>query len=177
MKSALLKYDAAYGYVDTCESYSDYLLMGNGHVVIPYVNADLMKGNPVRVERQVVDYSYYVFLGVRELISHQAIDNWSSRKTIEELIEEYVMVGGRSNKKGSATEIRVACKGLELWVRVDANFRDYSTPYVPYNRDEDIAPRWRMNMDVNEVDEFFAIDKLPIEIKDLLGNNFTTVYL
>lgn len=154
-------------FINTSEAYSKIIFVGNGNVAIPYINIGLMQRNPINKKQSVVDYSYYVFIGVQSM-------NFSAMKgklTIDfdvdlatNSITEYIMAGGFNSDNGA--EVKIICNDLIFYLPDGAGINDPFHPYLPFD-----TPNFKQNIDTKYVEAFFLTQNLPEEIKEILGGN------
>lgn len=159
-------------FVNTSEAYSSQLFIGNNHnIVIPYVAIDLMPSNPIMAKRTIIDYSYYVCIGVMSICFYGKEGdlfydlNISTDKT---RITEYIMLGGYKNDK--SFEVEIKCEKTILCVPDYAKMGSYPCPFVPVD-----TPNFPRNMPIEEVDSFFDLLNLPQELKQVLGQDIHSV--
>lgn len=79
-------------------------------------------------------------------------------------ITEYIIIGGYKSDIGA--EVKVECTGLSFYVNEFAKFGQPPNFFLPVD-----TPRSKANLDRKEVDAFFSLEKLPKEIKKILGGN------
>ena len=167
----ITKYRNAH-FVDTSEAYSDKLFIGNNHnLTIPYIAIDLMSQNPITGKRAIINYSYYLFTGVKSVQfkgdkNCMLIEFYSSQHQAQ-IAEEHIMVGGYRSYGG---EVVVDCNETFLFVPDYAKFGDYPCPFVPKD-----TPNFPRNMSTEEVESFFSISTLPDEVKGILGEKIYSI--
>jgi hypothetical protein len=153
-------------FVNTSEAYSKDLFCGNNNIVIPYINLDLMPGNPVtNTEQSVLDYGYYVLEGVQSAFFDCAEGRFNMDFNLpldEDFIIEYVGHGGY--KSSNSSEVKIVCKDLALYVPENAKLSQFPDLFVP----ED-TPNFKRNMDTGAVEAFFLLQNFPEAIREILG--------
>ena len=152
-------------FINTSEAYSGEILVGDGNIVIPYININLLPGNPINGIHSFIDYGYYIFtkIGALELGSESTIINVSANKISDNLLTEHICVGGYGKSKGG--ELKILCKE-HIFLTLEHSTMKNSY-FIPVD-----TPNFKSNMDASEVASFFANKYVPIEIKDLWGNEY-----
>ena len=126
-----------------------------------------MPGNPINAKQSVVDYSYYVIIGVQTMFFNGSKDKLALdlvQPISQDLITEYIITGGYLSTGGA--EVTIRCKERRLFLLDTSKLQEALHPFVP--RD---TPRFKRNMDTEKVDMFFSLESLPHEIKILLGED------
>lgn len=155
-------------FVDTYDAYSQIMYISGDTVVIPYINAGLMEGNPVTQKRVVVDYSYYLLTGVRSIHGFSAAGELrlDIAPGVDHLsITAHITFGGYGS---IGSECKVECKDLYFFVDENAVLSDHLSPFMPVD-----TPRFKQNLPAVEVNAFFQQENLPPEIKAEIGS---TIY-
>lgn len=152
-------------FVDTYEAYSKTLFFGGNNVAIPYINIGLMPRNPINFRQSVIDYSYYILIGVKTMIfsasKGELTIDFNVTSTDDHLIE-YISVGGY--KSGNGAEVEISCKSLIFYLPDRAEINDPREPFLPVD-----TPNFKQNLLTDEVESFFLKDNLPQEVKEELG--------
>ena len=169
----LTVYEAAHPeFVNTSEAYSKSIFIGKENVVVPYINIGLMPANPINGRQSIVDYSYYVLLGVRMMdfgFSERRLLSISLLTgTNQDLLTEYISIGGYSPTQGA--EVKIQCVGLRYYISNNATFRTPLDFFMPLD-----TPLGKRNLASEDVELFFTTDNLPTELKQVLGDCFWTM--
>lgn len=157
----MLQHYQAGDFVNTCEAYSQRALMGNGYIIIPYINLNLMEGNSVNGVNCLVDYSYYVLEGVQQVIPehHPAFRTGAAGPGY---IDEHVLLGHK--------QVLIICRQLSLYIPDNAAFSNWPNPFMP----ED-TPHFQRNISEDAVENFFR--KMPEALKALAGKESCELFL
>jgi hypothetical protein len=166
----LKKYKASSpGFVNTSEAYSKIAFWGNRNLLIPYIKVGLMPYNPITSQQQVADYSYYLLEEVQTLLFNT--DPGASlmfRYTLPAqgaLIVDYIGVGDYPGSIGN--EMRVECKELWFYLPSTAKIeKPFPIPFRPFD-----IPGYKKNMEDMDIENFFLLENLPPELKELLGED------
>ncbi|NML38060.1 hypothetical protein HHL17_12720 [Chitinophaga sp. G-6-1-13] len=150
----LQHYDAG-DYINTCEAYSRKAWMGNGYVIIPYINLNLMEGNTVNGINCVINYSYYVLEKVQHIIpeEHPSFDTGMAN---QDQIDEHIVLGHQ--------QVLIVCRKLSLYLPDNAAFSHWSNPFMPKD-----TPHFQRNLPEDTVEAFF--NHLPETLKVLAGHD------
>lgn len=155
----LQHYDAG-DHVNTYGAYSFRALMGNGYVIIPYINLNLMEDNTVYGINCVVNYSYYVLEGVQQVVpeQHPAFDTGMAGPGY---IDEHLFLGHK--------QVLIVCRKLWLYLPDNAVFSHWSKPFIP----ED-TPHFQRNMPEHAMQNLFS--HMPETLKALAGSEACELY-
>lgn len=154
-------------FVDTTESFSPGFFMGSNNIIIPYINVNLMPGNPVTNHLSFVDYSYYVFLDF-ELFefaskSQKFILEFQRQKKSNNVYSEYIMVG---NYKKTGGEARIKCESHHYYICNNSKYSEQNNSFIPQN-----TPNFEQTIREEDADTFFTYSGLPEELKLILGSD------
>src|SRR5438874_15160 len=95
-------------FVDTYEAFSEKAYVGGNNIAISYVNIGLMSNNPIKGGKSVVDYSYYLLVGVGSVTFNFNTGNLKLNFDSFEKdprYTEYLIIGGYNGKRGIETKI------------------------------------------------------------------------
>lgn len=161
----MLKKYTADDFVNTSEAYSDKIFIGSNNIAIPYINVGLMPDNPITKKQSVIEFSYYVLTGLKSMkfqAKRGKLDLDFNFTITETVIKEYVMVGGYKND--NEAELEIECTGLLFFLPPYSKSSEFPNLFVPVD-----TPNFKCNMNTDQVESFFSYEKLPKEIKEVLG--------
>jgi len=151
-------------FVNTAEAYSDIAFFGRNSLLIPYINIDLMPGNPIVEKQSSVDFSYYLFVNVNSIFIgslNQEISLIYSKQKKSSLIN-YIGFGGFRNTEG--TELKIECEDSVFLIPLTSKIS--KAPFTPLN-----TPNFKCNKEKQPVETFFSED-IPSELRDYIGEEF-----
>jgi hypothetical protein len=132
-----------------------------------------MPGNLINEKQSVVDYSYYVLLGVHNMSFNGYKDKLALdliQTLHQELITEYIIIGKYISTGGA--EVTIKCKERKFYLPADAKLNEPINPFLPKD-----TPNFKRNMEKERVEAFFSYENLPDEIRALLGReNYTLTW-
>lgn len=161
----MLEYKSAVEFINTPESYSSVLFWGGNNVVIPYINLELMLGNPINGSQSVINYSYVLYIGVSALAF--GIDNVklhikaSGLETNIGVNKDICFMGGIESR---GVEVDISYAESILVLKEASEISSLNQPFIPRN-----TPYYTSNMIKDDVDSFFQLQNLPLNIKKVLG--------
>ncbi len=163
----MTRYNAS-NWVNTSEAYSLNAFAGPKGVVVPYINLNLMPGNSVNGIQSVVDYSYYLLLGVAGIWVNGR--NECSTDHISTDIIEHIGIGGYLGR--TEVEAEIWCQETRLFLPDTALFKIPPLDlFVPHD-----TPYFRRNLDKARVEKFFMLENLPREILLEIGGSIDKIY-
>jgi hypothetical protein len=170
----MIKYSNAENYVDTSDAYSKQLLLGNGNIVVPYINIELLTDNPVQSANSNIDYSYCVFIEVSKLIINSRKGGIIQMRYEQNLnmpeITEFIYFGGYEGQ--NSAEIEIHCRMFSYYLPEKFQVKTAQDFFIPRT-----TPMFRQNMIDVEVERFLNFDTKPIELIDLLGSQYSSIVL
>lgn len=155
-------------YINTSESYSNSIFFGNGNLIVPYINLELMEGNPLTGKQNYIDYAYFVFFGVADVEFIGEGNRFSlvhSRDIQSEFIEEHINLETFNGKMGA--EVKIRCKDLQLFLPNMFKYASIIQPFV-FRK----TPNFEPNIDQRKAASFLTgVELLEEEIISFLGKD------
>ena len=153
-------------FVNTSEAYEGTIMIGNNTMVIPFINATLMRNINLNDQNSFVDFFYVVLetiLRVEVTTNNSPVNLVSNNfSCFKEQDYEYF-----DFRKAS---LKVACVRKFL-IFADV-FNVSKSRFIPVP-----TPNFPPNMEKSTVDTFFSNTVLPARIKELLGENYFNLNL
>ena len=168
MKLKVINLTARIDSINTSESYSHDVFMCASHVVIPYVNLELIDDIEDINEQSRIDFSYIVLKEVREVQWNYA---HKKRTVVGRIIlpevesdhTSYFAVGGGQDTTGSeGGELKVRFKEMFLMMPPEAKVADKY--WIPFK-----TPNFRRNLSKERVRLFFSESFIPEQVRRLVS--------
>lgn len=152
-------------FANTSEAYAKNFFLGKKNIVVPYINLDMMRENPISGNGRFVDYSYFIFKDVRQMLigtKHMSLKLDFSSDISEDCITENIAFGGY---KSIGAEASVICKDCLVYLPDNAKFSSELLSFIPID-----TPARGRNITTEDVEDFLLLKNLPKEVKtEFLG--------
>lgn len=148
-------------FVNTSEAYSQTGFMVSNWLIIPYVNINLLPLSPLSDKACYIDYSYFVFKGLVEIVDDRGWQQVFLNERKEDArvkVDEDILVGSWKGRIG--VQLNIKCVSAELYLGANYHIHN-SRQFTPYD-----TPNFKQNMLSEHVEAFFKLENILRRFKD-----------